>query len=146
MPETRLDYVASVQVAEVLSHADTLEISCHSLIRELLPALEFIKGKRYEYASYRSYSTNVYKQNHWSTGLKLLRKTAQPNKKNIYGATLALIAIMNGIMQSIIAVASLLATMALYGNSRDPQWCMSGIPNMYYSYLCSLIGQSTIYL
>ena len=44
-----------------------------------------------------------------------------PNQKNIYGAALALIAIMYGIMQGIIAVASLLATMALYGNGRDPQ-------------------------
>ena len=44
-----------------------------------------------------------------------------PNQKNIYGAALALIAIMYGIMQVIIAVASLLATMALYGNDRDPQ-------------------------
>ena len=45
-----------------------------------------------------------------------------------------------------IAVSSLLATMALYGNGRDPQWYMSGIHNMHYSYHCSLIGQSTIYL
>ena len=44
-----------------------------------------------------------------------------PNQKNIYGAALALIAIMYGIMQGIIAVASLWATMALYGNGRDPQ-------------------------
>ena len=44
-----------------------------------------------------------------------------PNRKNIYGAALALIAIMYGIMQGIIAVASILATMALYGNGRDPQ-------------------------
>ena len=43
------------------------------------------------------------------------------NQKNIYGAALALIAIMYGIMQGIIAVASLLATMALYGNGKDPQ-------------------------
>ena len=46
---------------------------------------------------------------------------AVPNQKNIYGAALALIAIMYGIMQGIIAVASLLATMALYGNGKDPQ-------------------------
>ena len=44
-----------------------------------------------------------------------------PNQKNIYGAALALIAIMYGIMQGIIAIASLLATMALYGNGKDPQ-------------------------
>ena len=69
-----------------------------------------------------------------------------PNQKNIYGAGLALNAIMYDIMQGIIAVASLLATIALYGNGSDPQWCMSGIHNMYYSYHCSLIGQSTIYL
>ena len=41
-------------------------------------------------------------------------KSVLPNQKNIYGAALALIAIMYGIMQGIIAVASLLATMALY--------------------------------
>ena len=44
-----------------------------------------------------------------------------PIRKNIYGAALALIAIMYSIMQGIIAVASLLATMALYGNGKDPQ-------------------------
>ena len=44
-----------------------------------------------------------------------------PNQKNIYGAALALIAIMYGSMQGMIAVASLLATMALNGNGRDPQ-------------------------
>ena len=44
-----------------------------------------------------------------------------PNQRNIYGAALALIAIMYDITQGIIAVASLLATMALYGNGTDPQ-------------------------
>ena len=43
------------------------------------------------------------------------------NQKNIYGAALDLIAVMYGIMQGIIAVASILAAMALYGNGRDPQ-------------------------
>ena len=37
-----------------------------------------------------------------------------PNQKNVYGAALALIAIMYGIMQGIIAVASLLATIWLF--------------------------------
>ena len=37
--------------------------------------------------------------------------TKRPNQKNIYGVALALIAIMYGIMQGIIAVASLLSTM-----------------------------------
>ena len=50
-----------------------------------------------------------------------LNRLEIPNQKNIYGAALALIAIMYGIMQGITAVASLLATMALYGNGRDPQ-------------------------
>ena len=55
-------------------------------------------------------------------GLPWLVHNVQPsNQKNIYGAALALIAIMCGIMHGIIAVASLLATMALYGNGRDPQ-------------------------
>ena len=44
-----------------------------------------------------------------------------PNQKNIYGAALALIAIMYGSMQGIIAVASLLATMHNPGNGMDPQ-------------------------
>ena len=47
---------------------------------------------------------------------------AKPNQKNIYGAALALIAIMYGSMQGIIAVASLLATMHNPGNGMDPQW------------------------
>ena len=42
--------------------------------RVLLPALETMESKRH--TSYRSYSTNVYIQNHWSTALKLLGKTA----------------------------------------------------------------------
>ena len=52
---------------------------------------------------------------------QIIGKIKSPNQKNIYGAALALIAIMYGIKQGIIAVASLLATMALYGNGRDPQ-------------------------
>ena len=57
------------------AHADTLEISCHSPTRVLLPALESMESKRY--TSYRCYSTNVYIQNHWSTALKLMGKTAR---------------------------------------------------------------------
>ena len=44
-----------------------------------------------------------------------------PNQKNIYVVALALIAIMYGSMQGIIAVASLLATMHNPGNGMDPQ-------------------------
>ena len=54
--------VESVSVAKALSHADTLEISCHSPTRVLLPALESMGSKRHR--SYLSYSTNVYIQNH----------------------------------------------------------------------------------
>ena len=43
-----------------VTHADILEISCHSLTRVLLPAPESMESKRY--TSYRSYSTNVYVQ------------------------------------------------------------------------------------
>ena len=43
---------------ESLDRADTLEISCHSLTRELLSALESMESKRH--TSCRSYSTNVY--------------------------------------------------------------------------------------
>ena len=37
--------VESVSVAKTLSHADTLEIYCHSPTRVLLPALESTKAK-----------------------------------------------------------------------------------------------------
>ena len=67
--------VESVSVAEALSHADTLETSCHFHTRVLLPALESMKNG--SHTSNRSYSTNVYIQNHWSTALKLLGKTAR---------------------------------------------------------------------
>ena len=67
--------VESVSVAWALSHADSLEISCHSPTRVLLPALESMENKRH--TSYRSYLTNVYIQNHWSTALKLLAKTTR---------------------------------------------------------------------
>ena len=66
--------VESVSVAGALCHADTLEISCHSPNRVPLPALESIESKRH--TCYRSYSMNVYIQNHWSKALKLLGKTA----------------------------------------------------------------------
>ena len=38
--------VESVSVAEALSHADTLEISCHFHTSVLLPALESMKRKK----------------------------------------------------------------------------------------------------
>ena len=38
--------VESVSVAEALSHADTLKISCHSPTRVLLPALESMESKK----------------------------------------------------------------------------------------------------
>ena len=53
--------VESVSVAEVLSHADTVEISCHSSTRELQPALESMESK--SHTIFRRYSTNVYIQN-----------------------------------------------------------------------------------
>ena len=52
----------SVLVAAALSHADTLEISCYFPTRVLLSALESMESKRH--TRYRSYSTNVYLQNH----------------------------------------------------------------------------------
>ena len=58
----KMGWVLSVSVAEALSHAHTLEISCHSPTRVLLPALESMESKRH--TRYRSYSTNVYIQNH----------------------------------------------------------------------------------
>ena len=54
--------VESVSVSEALSHADTVEISCDSTTRVLLPALESMESKRH--TSYRSYSTNLYIKNH----------------------------------------------------------------------------------
>ena len=50
--------VESVSVAEALSHADTLEISCHSPTRVLLLGLESMESKRH--TSDRSYSKRVY--------------------------------------------------------------------------------------
>ena len=67
--------VESVSVAEALSYDDTLEFSCHSPTRVLLPALESMENKIH--TSYRSYSTNGYIQNRWSTALKLLGKTSR---------------------------------------------------------------------
>ena len=67
--------VESVSVSVVLSHADTLEISCYSPTRVLLSALESMESKRH--TSYRSNSTNIYIQNHWTTAFKLLGKWAQ---------------------------------------------------------------------
>ena len=75
MARDKMGWVESVSVAGALSHADTLEISCLSPTRVLLPALESMESNRH--TSYRSYSTNVYIQDHWSTALKLLGKTAQ---------------------------------------------------------------------
>ena len=67
--------VESVSVVEAHSHAGTLEISCHSPTRVLLPALQSTESKRN--TSYRSYLMNVYIQNHWSTALKLPGNTTQ---------------------------------------------------------------------
>ena len=67
--------VDSVPVPVTLSHADTIEVYCHSLITELLSALESMKSKIP--ISYRCYSSNVYMQNHLSTALKQLGKTIQ---------------------------------------------------------------------
>ena len=39
--------VESVSVAAALSHADTLEIPCHSITRVLLPALESMESRRH---------------------------------------------------------------------------------------------------
>ena len=64
--------VESVSVAAALSHADTLEISCHSPTRVLLLALESMESKRH--TSYRSYLTNVYIQNHRNTASVILQK------------------------------------------------------------------------
>ena len=58
----RMGWVENVLVVGALSHADTLEISCHSPTRVLLPALESMERKRH--TSYLSYSTNVYIQDH----------------------------------------------------------------------------------
>ena len=74
--------VESVSVAEALS-----PLSCwHSwnllsfpYYRVLLPSLESMESKRH--TSYRSYSTNVYIQNHRRTALKLLGKTARTTGK-----------------------------------------------------------------
>ena len=68
-----------------------------------------------------------------------VRDTANPNQKNIYGAALALIAIMYGIIQGIIAVASLVET-GYSWKWQWSEWYMSGIQNKCSSYHYSLIG------
>ena len=71
---------------------------------------------------YLVYSHLTYALLAWGrSGLTNAAKIECPNQKNIYGAALALIAIMYGSMQGIIAVASLLATMHNPGNGMDPQ-------------------------
>ena len=52
---------------EGLFHADTLEVSCNSIIRVMLPALEFMDDIRY--SSYRNNWTNVCINNFWNTAL-----------------------------------------------------------------------------
>ena len=66
--------VESVSVTRAFSHADmcTLEISSHPSTRELMPAVKSMESKIL--TSYRSYSANVYIQNHWSTTLKTTGK------------------------------------------------------------------------
>ena len=57
----KMDWVLrEFQFLSAISHGDTLEVSCHSLVGVLLPALESMEGKRY--TIYRSYSTNIYIQ------------------------------------------------------------------------------------
>ena len=53
--------VESVSVEEVLSHADTLEISGHSPTRVLLPALESMESKRKKQAIEAIQQTFTYK-------------------------------------------------------------------------------------
>ena len=63
-----LHYESTASVNGAISHADTLEIFCHSPTWVLLLALESMESKRH--TSYQSHSMNVYIQNHWSTALK----------------------------------------------------------------------------
>ena len=58
----KIGWVLTVSVVVALSHADTLKISHHSRTRVVLPALESMESERHK--SSRSYSTNVYIQNH----------------------------------------------------------------------------------
>ena len=67
--------VETVPVPLAVSLADTLEVSCHSPSRVLLPFLEHMEGKRH--TSCRSYSTNVNAENQGSAALTLQRKTAK---------------------------------------------------------------------
>ena len=68
-------------------------------------------GTCYVGATYQELESTTFRYRRWG-----------PYQKNIYGAALALIAIIYGIMQGIIAVACLLATMHNPGNGMDPQW------------------------
>ena len=58
----KLEWVLRVFQSRESLYADTLEISRHSPTRVLLSALESMESKRH--TSYRSYSTNIYIQNH----------------------------------------------------------------------------------
>ena len=66
--------VESVSVAAALSHADTLEISCHSNTRVLLPALESMGAKDIQAieAIKRPFTYKITEVQH----IKLLGKTA----------------------------------------------------------------------
>ena len=57
------------------------------------------------------------------SAVKLNLSTKLPNQKNIYGASLALIAILYGIIGIMFP-----------GNGKDQQWYMSGIPDKCNSY------------
>ena len=63
----------SVPVARTVFQADTLEVFCDTLVRILLPSLTPMEGK--SHTTYRSYSTNVYIENHSNTTFKPLGKT-----------------------------------------------------------------------
>ena len=58
--------VESVSVAEVLSHADTPEISCHFPTRVLLPALEPLKAKNIQAieAMQRTFTYKITEEQH----------------------------------------------------------------------------------
>ena len=72
--------VESVSVTEALSHGDTLEISCHSPTRVLLPALESMESKRYIQAIKAILRTFTYK----ITEVQHLNYLERPNELKLY--------------------------------------------------------------
>ena len=100
--------VESVSVGAVLSHADTLEISCHSPTRVLLPALKSMESKDIQAfeAIQRTFTykiTEVQHLNYWERLHELILYTLQRRRERyiiiyILKITQYMVSNINGIM------------------------------------------------